>query len=41
VYAGCVYWPFEWGQNVGLIVGGVIVVAGVIEAVVSMRRQHA
>jgi len=38
VYAGCVYWPFHLRPWIGATIGAVILVGGVAEALVSMKK---
>jgi hypothetical protein len=34
-----VYWPFQWGNKVGLLVGGGILVIGIVQLIVGLARR--
>jgi len=39
VYAGCVIWPFHLDKKIGLAIGGVIIVASVIQYFVGRGKR--
>ena len=40
VYAGCVYWPFHWSTKVGYIIGGIIIITGFIQFIVTIIKKN-
>ncbi len=40
VYAGCVYWPFQWNPWIGIVVGSIILVGGVVDTAVKVVRSR-